>query len=49
MVDYSEAELNGVMTVFPDCEIYLREFHREQAWTRWIQNGKEQLYCIIGS
>lgn len=46
MVDYSKAELNGIMAVFPSCEIYLCEFHREQAWTRWIRNGKVQLHCI---
>ena len=39
-------QLNGIMTVFPDCEIYLCEFHREQAWTRWIRNGKVVLLVV---
>ena len=39
MVDYSTAELNGILAVFPRADVYLCEFHREQAWTRWIRNG----------
>ena len=39
MIDYSEAELNGILAVFPNTEVYLCEFHREQAWTRCIRNG----------
>ena len=39
MVDYSEAELNAILSVFPSADVYLCEFHREQAWTRWIRNG----------
>ena len=49
MVDYSEAELNGILAVFPNSEVYLCKFHREQAWTRWIRNGKEamlHIYCL---
>ncbi|XP_065920362.1 uncharacterized protein [Dysidea avara] len=38
MVDYSEAELNAILAVFPSADVYLCEFHREQAWTRWIRN-----------
>ena len=34
MIDYSEAELNPILAVFPNTEIYLCEFHREQTWTR---------------
>ena len=40
MVDYSAAELNGILAVFPSANVYLCEFHREQAWTRWIRNGE---------
>ena len=36
---YSIAELNGILTVFPSADVCLYEFHREQAWTRWIWNG----------
>ena len=44
MIDYSEAELNAILAVFPETEVYLCEFHREQAWTRWIRSGK--YFCI---
>lgn len=40
MIDYSESELNGILTVFPESEVYLCEFHREQCWTRWARNSK---------
>ena len=39
MIDYSAAELNAILAVFPNTEVYLCEFHREQSWTRWIRNG----------
>ena len=39
MIDYSEAELNAILAVFQSADVYLCEFHREQAWTRWIRNG----------
>ena len=34
MTDYSEAEMGAISTVFPTCQIYLCDFHREQAWER---------------
>ena len=46
MVDYSEAEVNGILAVFPNSEVYLCEFQREQAWTRWIRNSKEAMLHI---
>ena len=51
MIDYSDAELNAIVTVFPKAEVYLCEFHREQAWTRWIRSGNIAIYfyvCIYG-
>ena len=39
MIDYSEAQLNAILSVFPESQVYLCEFHREQAWTRWTRNG----------
>ena len=39
MIDYSDSELNAITTVFPQAEVYLCEFHREQAWSRWIRSG----------
>ena len=37
MTDYSEAEMGAITTVFPTCQIYLCDFHREQAWERWTK------------
>lgn len=39
MIDYSEPELNAISEIFPSTSVYLCEFHREQAWTRWTRNG----------
>ena len=42
MTDFSEREISAIEEVFPDCKVFLCDFHREQAWTRWtskIDNG----------
>ena len=38
MSDYSEAEHLAVTQVFPQCIVYLCDFHREQAWERWVRD-----------
>ena len=43
MSDYSEAELAALETAFPGVTVYLRDFHREQAWTRWVKDHKHGL------
>ena len=43
MIDYSEPELNAISRIFPSASVYLCEFHREQAWTRWTRNGNINL------
>ena len=43
MTDYSEAEIGAISTVFPTCEIYLCDFHREQAWEQWTKERKHGL------
>ena len=43
MVDYSKAELYAISAAFPNSEVYLCDFHREQAWQRWIRSGE----CLI--
>ena len=35
MADYSEAELLALEQSFPSVQIYLRDFHRKEAWERW--------------
>ncbi|KAK3755969.1 hypothetical protein QZH41_016829, partial [Actinostola sp. cb2023] len=36
MTDFSEEEITAVEETFPDCTVYLCDFHREQAWERWV-------------
>ena len=43
MTDYSEAELLALEQTFPGVQIYLCDFHREQAWERWTNNHKHGL------
>ena len=34
MVDFDEKEINALEELFPDIEVFIYCFHREQAWTR---------------
>ena len=43
MTDYSEAELAAIKKVFPNCQTYLCDFHREQSWERWTKERKHGL------
>ena len=43
MTDYSEAEITALEASFPNTTIYLCDFHREQAWERWVKNHKHGL------
>lgn len=43
MTDYSEAEQLALQKVFPSCTVYLCDFHREQAWGRWIRSRQSGL------
>ena len=43
MTDYSEAELLALEESFPNTQIYLCDFHREQAWERWTNQRKHGL------
>ena len=40
MTDFSDAEISVIESVFPQCKVYLCEFHREQSWERWIKKTK---------
>ncbi|CAC5404528.1 unnamed protein product [Mytilus coruscus] len=46
MCDYATEEINVIESVFPDSYVYLCDFHREQAWDRWLNAGHNgvQLY-----
>ncbi|XP_052085084.1 uncharacterized protein LOC127722227, partial [Mytilus californianus] len=42
MTDFCEREIYAIETTFPETFVFLRDFHREQSWTRWttkISNG----------
>ncbi|KAL3187165.1 hypothetical protein MRX96_025895 [Rhipicephalus microplus] len=36
MVDYSKAEISAIKQVFPGSQISICDFHRLQAWQRWL-------------
>ena len=43
MTDFSEAEILAPETSFPNTNVYLCDFHREQAWERWVKDGSHGL------
>ena len=43
MSDYSEAELLAIEKCFPGTKVFLCDFHREQAWKRWVKDHKHRL------
>lgn len=43
LCDYSEAEISAIKTVFQSVQVYLCDFHREQAWTRWVNKSQHGL------
>ena len=45
MSDYSEAEQLAIMEVFPECTVYLCDFHHEQAWES-KDEGDELLHLL---
>ena len=40
MTDYSEEEIGVIEQVFRDSFLYICDFHREQAWERWMKEAK---------
>jgi hypothetical protein len=43
LTDYSDAEIAAITKAFPNTQVYLCEFHREQAWERWVKERKHGL------
>ena len=43
LTDYSDAEIAAIIKAFPNTQVYLCEFHREQAWERWVKERKHGL------
>nr|XP_047137883.1 uncharacterized protein LOC124814333 [Hydra vulgaris] len=36
MTDYCNEEIDALEETFPDCKVLVCDFHREQAWERWL-------------
>ena len=43
MTNYSEAEIGALEASFPGTTVYLCDFHREQAWEKWVRDKKHSL------
>ena len=43
LCDYSEAEISALEQAFPGVTVYICDFHREQAWVRWVRAHKNGL------
>jgi hypothetical protein len=46
MVDFDAAEISTLESLFDGIEIFLCDFHREQAWTRWVNKRDNGVYNI---
>jgi len=43
LTDYSDVEIAAINKLFPKPQVYLCEFHWEQAWERWVKERKHGL------
>ena len=43
MTDYDDAEISALEEAFPGMLVYICQFHKEQAWTRWIRKGENKI------
>ena len=43
MCDYSEGEISALEEIFSGMKVYICDFHREQAWTRWSKKSENKL------
>jgi hypothetical protein len=43
LCDFSDAEFSALQLAFPSTTVYGCDFHREQAWTRWVKDRKNAL------
>ena len=49
-VDFDEREITALEVVYADIQVFLCDFHREQAWHRWIvktDNGVSNVADIV--
>jgi len=49
MWDYLDAEILALESAFPKTTVYLCDFHREQAWERWVKDHKHGLTMDEGT
>ena len=49
ITDYSDAEMSAISRLFPNTQLYMCEFHREQAWERYVKEKKHGLSEIQAS
>ena len=48
MVDFDEKEISSLEKVFPKIKVFLCDFHREQAWNRWLAcRDNKSIYIFI--
>ena len=38
-VDFYEREITALESVYPNVKVFLCDFHREQAWDRWVNKA----------
>ena len=46
MTDYSTCEIDAIEARFPGAQVYICDFHRLQAWQRWIRKEKNGLNTL---
>ena len=46
MVDFSTVEIGGIEEQFPEATAYICDFHRLQAWQRWVKKSKNGLNSL---
>ena len=46
MIDFDEKEINVLEELFPDIEVFVCSFYREQVWTGWTNESKHSVSHI---
>lgn len=47
ITDFCEQEINAIETVFPEAYVFLCDFHREQAWERWVKKSSHGVHQAL--
>ncbi|CAN7979762.1 unnamed protein product [Ixodes pacificus] len=43
MVDFCQAQISAIADVFPESDVMLCNFHREEAWERWVKRKENDV------